>query len=273
MIIGNRNFDFTGKSYVMGILNVTPDSFSDGGQYQDPELALLRTGQMIREGAAIIDIGGESTRPGHEEISAEEELERVIPVIRAIKDHYDIPISLDTSKYVVAREGIEAGADMINDIWGLRKDEGQMAELLAAKQVPCCLMHNRLSDDYSDSDDFMSGFMADIDQILGIANRAGIRRDHIILDPGIGFGKNQQQNLMVMNHLSILQRYKLPILLGTSRKSMIGNVLGLPADRRQEGTLATTVIGRMAGVSVFRVHDVLPNVRALMMTDAIIKES
>jgi len=228
---------------------------------------------MIREGAAIIDVGGESTRPGHEEISSEEELKRVIPVIRAIKDHYDIPVSLDTSKYVVAREGIEAGADMINDIWGLRKDEGQMAELLAKKQIPCCLMHNRVTDDYSDSADFLSGFMADVEQILAIADRAGIRREHIILDPGIGFGKNQKQNLMVMNHLSILQRFKLPILLGTSRKSMIGNVLRLPADSRQEGTLATTVIGRMAGVSVFRVHDVLPNVRALMMTDAIIKES
>lgn len=270
MRIGNHDFDFQWKSYIMGILNITPDSFSDGGRFCKLDAALKQAEQMIREGASIIDVGGESTRPGHEKISAREEIERVVPVIEAMKKHMDIPISLDTYKYEVADAGLRAGADLINDIWGLRWDEGQMAKLIADTGVFCCLMHNRATADYSGHPDFLSGFCEDVEEILRIAGAAGIHEDRIILDPGVGFGKTYEHNLMIMKHLSVMKRWKLPVLLGASRKSMIGNALGLPVTEREEGTLVTTVMGRMAGASVFRVHDVKTNLRALRMTDAVL---
>lgn len=268
MKIGNREFDLKNHAYIMGILNVTPDSFSDGGHYNTVDGALFHVEQMINDGVDIIDIGGESTRPGHEKISDTEEIHRVIPVIERIKAEFDIPVSLDTYKAEVAKEGIKVGIDLINDIWGLKWD-GNMAPIIAESGLPCCLMHNRREINYMD---FMNDFRSDIEEILDIACWAGIDREKIILDPGIGFAKDYKMNLMIMNHLQLLAKWELPILLGTSRKSMIGNALNLPVDDREEGTLATTVIGRMKGCSIFRVHDVKKNKRALMMTEAILQE-
>lgn len=281
MRIGSQDFDFINNSYIMGILNVTPDSFSDGGRYASYDDVLFRAQEMISEGASIIDVGGESTRPGHDMITVEEEICRVVPVLEALKRHFDVPVSLDTWKYEVADAGIRAGADMINDVCGLLYDQGQMAQLIARSGLPCCLMHNgrlpgmlagnldgSLPEDGIKSS-YLDRFCLDIDRILERAEGAGIHNDRIILDPGIGFGKNQEQNIAIMGHLALLKRWKLPVLLGTSRKTMIGHALGLPVDEREEGTIATTVIGRMAGVSVFRVHNVKGNYRALKMTDSI----
>lgn len=284
MRIGKKDFDFDHRSYVMGILNVTPDSFSDGGSHMDPERALTHAIKMMEEGASIIDVGGESTRPGYEEVAVREEIERVVPVIRALKKNTDAVVSLDTCKHEVARAGIEAGADMINDIWGLRRDRGEMAALIARTGLPCCLMHNRESiyrstspemlnsdeDQKNMQEEYLEVFCREMEESLSIAKEAGIRREHIILDPGIGFGKSYEQNLLMMKNLTVMQQWKCPILLGTSRKSMIGISLDLPVNEREEGTMATTVIGRMAGASIFRVHNVKGNVRALKMTDAIL---
>lgn len=267
MQIGNHEFDLTHKSYIMGILNVTPDSFSDGGSYTSLDAALRQAEKMIKEGAAILDIGGESTRPGHAKITDAEEIERVAPVIEAVKKHFDIALSLDTYKYEVARAGIAAGADMINDIWGLKWDE-RLADLIAEEGSACCLMHNRDESDYAD---FLAEFCADMEETLAIAERAGIEKDRIILDPGVGFGKTYAHNLSIMKHMEIFDRWGLPVLLGTSRKSVIGLALDLPVGEREEGTAATTVLGRMKGASIFRVHDVQANYRALKMIDAILE--
>lgn len=263
--------DFAGRrwtddrGYLMGILNVTPDSFSDGGCYDKPEAALARAEKMIEEGADIIDVGGESTRPGYRMISDEEEIERVVPVIRAIKKRFDIPVSLDTYKSKVARAGLEAGADMINDIWGLRFDP-QMAFTVAEYDVGVCLMHNRPKPEYQH---FEEEVLGDLQKSIDCALEAGIRKERILLDPGVGFGKTYEQNLMILNHAEKLLSLGYPYLLGVSRKSVIGLTLNLPADQRLEGTLASTVLGRMKGGLIFRVHDVRANKRALMMTDAV----
>lgn len=268
MRIGKTEFDLKNKSYIMGILNVTPDSFSDGGKYSSMDQALFQAEKMIREGAAIVDLGGESTRPGHIKVTDQEEIERVVPIIEAIKARFETPVSLDTYKVNVARAGINAGVDLINDIWGLQWDEKQeLARLIAESGLPCCLMHNRKNMEYQD---FARDFSTDIQDILQTADQAGIARDKIILDPGIGFAKTFEQNLYVMNHLELMGQWNLPWLLGTSRKSMIGLALDLPVDQREEGTMATTVMGRMKGASIFRVHDVQKNLRALQMTDAIL---
>lgn len=267
MNIGNREFDLKNEAYIMGILNVTPDSFSDGGSYNTTDAALFHVEQMIKDGADMIDIGGESTRPGHEKVSDTEEIHRVLPVIEKIKQEFDIPISLDTYKAEVAKEAVKVGIDLINDIWGLKWD-GNMAQVIADSNLPCCLMHNRREINYMD---FLNDFREDIEEILEIACWAGIDEKKIILDPGIGFAKTYEMNLFLMNHLELLGKWELPVLLGTSRKSMIGNALDLPVDDREEGTMATTVIGRMKGCSIFRVHDVKKNKRALMMTEAILK--
>lgn len=268
MQIGRYEFDLEKKSYIMGILNVTPDSFSDGGKYQGLDAALRQAERMVQEGAAIIDIGGESTRPGHEKITEQEEIERVVPVIEAVRSRIDIALSLDTYKYEVAKAGLAAGVDLINDIWGLKWDQGELASLLGETGAACCLMHNRDNTSY---EDFLEGFCADMEETLSIAENHGVKREQIILDPGVGFGKTYEQNLSIMKHLSVMNRFGLPVLLGTSRKSMIGNALNLPVTEREEGTMTTTVMGRMAGCSIFRVHDVKANVRALQMTDAILR--
>ena len=267
MRIGSHHFDLEHKSYIMGILNVTPDSFSDGGSSVTLDDALFHVDRMIRQGAAIIDVGGESTRPGYLMISDAEETGRVVPVLDRIRREFDVALSLDTYKYEVAREGIAAGADMINDIWGLRWDD-RMAGLIAREGVAYCLMHNRKA---PCQDRFFEHFCADIDESLSMARKAGIPEDKILLDPGIGFGKTYEQNLWLLRELKRLKRWELPLLLGTSRKSVIGITLDLPVGGREEGTIATTVLGREQGVSVFRVHDVEKNIRALKMTDAILE--
>lgn len=267
MKIGKYEFDLLHKGYIMGILNVTPDSFSDGGKYQSVDLALKQAERMIEEGAVILDIGGESTRPGHKKITDQEEIERVVPVIEAIKKNFDIAVSLDTYKYEVSKAGIAAGADMINDIWGLKWDE-RLAPLLAKEDVACCLMHNRDNQEYTN---FIEDFCSDMEETLAIAKKAGIRDERIILDPGVGFGKTFEQNLSIMKHMDVFSKWGLPVLLGTSRKSVIGLALNLPVDQREEGTAATTVLGRMKGASIFRVHDVKTNYRELKMIEAILE--
>lgn len=267
MQIGGHSFARSGKTYVMGILNVTPDSFSDGGSWTNRDTALAHVEQMIRDGADIIDVGGESTRSGYTLISDEEEIERVVPVIERIKAEFDIPVSLDTYKSRVAAAGIEAGADLINDIWGLKYDE-KMAEVIAGSGVFCCLMHNRKEAVYQD---YLTDVLADLNESLAIASRAGIAKERIILDPGVGFAKTYENNLQIIREMDRLLVFGCPVLLGCSRKSVVGLTLNLPVDERVEGTLATTVMAVMKGMSFVRVHDVKENKRAIQMTEAILR--
>lgn len=266
MKIGNRDFLTKGHTYVMGILNVTPDSFSDGGKWNDTDRALRHVEEMIEEGADIIDIGGESTRPGYTPLSEEEEIARVAPVIQAVKSRFEIPVSLDTCKGGVAKAGIDLGVDLINDVWGLKYD-GRMAEILAGSGLPCCLMHNRDNRDYGD---FLEDVAGDLRETLELAENAGIARDRIILDPGVGFAKDYGQNLLIIRQLDILDQLGCPVLLGCSRKSVIGLTLDLPAGERLEGTLVTTVMAVLKGCMFVRVHDVKENIRAVKMTQAIL---
>lgn len=266
MKIGNREFQIKGHTYVMGILNVTPDSFSDGGKWNDRDRALRHVEEMLAEGADIIDVGGESTRPGYTLLPEEEEIARVVPVIEAVKKAFDVPVSLDTYKSKVASAGIAAGADLINDIWGLKYDE-DMAKVIARSGLPCCLMHNRKSTDYRS---FIDDVTRELGESLQLAEKAGIAGERIILDPGIGFGKTREQNLEILHHLDALRKLGYPLLLGCSRKSVIGLTLDLPVEQRLEGTLVTTVIGVMNGCMFVRVHDVKENVRAVKMTEAIL---
>ena len=265
MIIGNRVFDAEHRTYIMGILNVTPDSFSDGGKFNQMDAALYHAEEMIRDGADIVDVGGESTRPGHTVISDDEEISRVAPVIEAIKSRFDIPVSIDTYKGKVTEAALKAGADLVNDIWGFKHDH-RVAELTAQYGVACCLMHNRTEPIYQD---YLKDVVADLKECVRIAKEAGISDDKIILDPGVGFGKTYQMNLEIINHVEVLHSLGFPILLGTSRKSVIGQTLNLPTDQRVEGTLATTVLGVMKGCAFVRVHDVKENKRVIQMTEAI----
>lgn len=305
MRIGNREFQTKGHTYVMGILNVTPDSFSDGGKWNERERALRHVEEMIQEGADIIDIGGESTRPGHTFLPEEEEMDRVLPIVEAVKAAFDVPVSLDTYKARVASAGIAAGADLINDVWGLKYDgwsqggvdasgdgayvadngvdapdsgagrqEGSrtgsaMAQVIAESGLPCCLMHNRKNADYQD---FVHDVISDMEETLRLAEQAGIGKEKIILDPGVGFGKNYEQNLEIIRRMGELGTLGCPLLLGCSRKSVIGLTLDLPANQRLEGTLVTTVAGVLQGAMFVRVHDVRENVRAVRMAEAIFTE-
>ena len=262
MIIGGKKFE--NHTYIMGILNVTPDSFSDGGRYSTTDKALKHTEQMISDGADIIDVGGESTRPGYTRITSDEETERVCPVIEKIKANFDIPVSVDTYHHTVADSALHSGADLINDIWGFRYDDGEMASVAAGHNVPVCLMHNRKGMEY---DDFFNDVLSDLSESIRIARDAGITDDKIILDPGIGFAKTLEQNLELTNSLEILKPLGYPVLLGTSRKSMIGLSLDLPVDQRLEGTLVTTVLAVQKDCLFVRVHDVKENKRAVMMTE------
>lgn len=268
MKIGNREFDVKNNCYIMGILNVTPDSFSDGGRWNDLECAKQHTADMINEGASIIDIGGESTRPGHVQISVQEEIDRVVPAIEMVKKNFDIPVSIDSYKSEVVEAALNAGADMVNDIWGLKYDR-RIAELIVRYNVPCCLMHNREKAEY---ECFQRDMIQDIRDSLTIAKEAGIPDNKIILDPGIGFGKTYEQNLIAINNLEWLTELGYPVLLATSRKSVIGITLDLPADQRVEGTIVTTVTGVMKKAAFVRVHDVRENYRAILMTQAILRE-
>ncbi len=267
MIIGGRQFETTGHTYVMGILNVTPDSFSDGGKWNSMDAALKHAEDMINDGADILDIGGESTRPGYTLLPDDEEISRVAPVIEAVKKNFNIPVSVDTYKSAVAEAALQAGADLVNDIWGLKYDPN-MASVIAKANVPCCLMHNRKEAVYND---YLPDVLNDLRDCVRLAKQAGIADENIILDPGIGFGKTLEHNLILTNHVELLHELGYPILLGTSRKSMIGLTLDLPKDQREEGTLVTTVLGVMKGCMFVRVHNVLANRRAVDMTEAILQ--
>lgn len=266
MIIAGKEFDIENRTYIMGILNVTPDSFSDGGKFDNLDNALKHVEQMIEEGADIIDVGGESTRSGYTLLTDEEEISRVVPVIKAIKSRFDIPVSIDTYKSGVATAALDAGADMVNDIWGLKYDR-KIADVIAKTDSFCCLMHNRNNTDYND---FMTDMMNDLKETVEIAKAAGIKDDKIILDPGVGFGKTYENNLEAINKVEMLKEFGYPVLLATSRKSVIGLTLDLPTDQRVEGTLVTTVLGVLKGCAFVRVHDIKENKRAIMMTEKII---
>ncbi len=268
MKIGGHTFDIENECYIMGILNVTPDSFSDGGQWTDQEKARRHAAEMLEEGAAIIDVGGESTRPGHQQITIQEEIERVLPVIEMLKAEFDAPVSIDSYKSEVVEAALAAGADMVNDIWGLKYDE-RVADLIARYQAPCCLMHNRREPDYQD---FIEDMCRDMQESVAIAKKHGIKDEQIILDPGVGFGKTYENNLCAIHRLEKLKELGYPVLLATSRKSVVGLTLDLPVTERLEGTLATTVLGVAKGASFIRVHDVRENYRAIRMTQAILRE-
>ena len=265
MNIGNKNFDLLNHTYIMGILNITPDSFSDGGKYNSIDKALKQVERMIDEGADIIDVGGESTRPGYTLLDDEEEINRVVPVIEAIKQNFDVPLSLDTYKSKVAKAGIDVGVDLINDIWGLKYDE-DMAKVIATADIPCCLMHNRNDQNYNV---FLDDVVKDLQESVNIALNAGIKKENIILDPGIGFAKTYEHNLQMLNNLSVLNKLKYPVLLGTSRKSVIGITLDLPTEERIEGTITTSVMAVLAKYAFVRVHDIKENYRAIKMAEAI----
>ena len=267
VLIGNRVFDTKNKYYIMGILNMTPDSFSDGGKWNMLDSALRHTESMIGGGADIIDAGGESTRPGHTTVSEQEEIDRVVPVIEALCRRFDIPFSIDTTKSAVAEAALRAGAVLVNDIWGLKRDR-EMAGVIARSGAACCLMHNRKEIDYTD---FMSDLLGDLRESAEIAHEAGISADRIILDPGVGFKKTYEMNLQVINCLEMIVDLGYPVMLGASRKGFIGTTLGLPVSERLEGSLAAVIIGMLRGCSFVRVHDVAETKRAITMAEAIIR--
>lgn len=267
MKIGNRSFDQKDHTYIMGILNVTPDSFSDGGKWNDYDAPMRHTEELLEGGTDILDIGGESTRPGHQQITEQEEIDRVVPLIEAVKKQFDIPVSIDTYKSKVAEAALKAGADMVNDIWGFQYDD-KMAELVKRYDAACCLMHNRTEAVYND---FLKDMYHDLEKCVKTAKDAGIADDKIVLDPGVGFGKTYEMNLDVMKHLDMFNDLGYEMLLGTSRKSMIGLTLDLPATEREEGTIATTVMAVQNGYRFVRVHDAEKNRRAICMTEAIWK--
>jgi dihydropteroate synthase len=255
------------RTLIMGILNVTPDSFSDGGSYLSTEMAIERAKLMVAEGADIIDIGGESTRPGAEIVTVEEELKRVIPLIEALQAAIDVPISIDTYKADVARRALDAGAHLINDVWGLRK-EPEKAVLAAEYGCPIILMHNRKDASYRH---FLTDVIKDMKQSIDLAQKSGIRQEQIVLDPGIGFAKSYEQNIFLMKHLKEIVELGYPVVLGTSRKSMIQNTLQLPANDIVEGTAATVALGIMQGCQIMRVHDIKEMKRVAVMTDTILR--
>lgn len=263
---GPYQLDFSQKTYVMGILNVTPDSFSDGGKHNTLDRAIDHAARMVAEGADIIDIGGESTRPGFQPISAEEELERVLPVVEALATRFDLPLSIDTYKAKVAKAALEHGAHIINDIWGAKADS-QMAQVAAETGAPIILMHNRKEATYQN---LIRDMLNDLFESIHLVRQAGVREDKIILDPGIGFGKTYEHNVEIMRQLERFTSLGYPVLLGTSRKSMIGYALELPVGERLEGTIATVCQGISKGCAVVRVHDVKEHVRAVKMMDLMV---
>lgn len=262
---GGVMLDFQKETIVMGILNITPDSFSDGGKFNEIESAVARAKQMVADGAKIIDIGGESTRPGYTRISDDEEIARVVPVIQAIRAEVNTVISIDTYKSAVAKAAVLAGAHVINDIWGAKRDP-EIAKVAADHGVPIILMHNRDNEDYID---FWSEAKQDLEDSIQITKAVGVPDEHIWLDPGIGFAKSTTQNIWMMQHLSNLVDMGYPVLLATSRKRLIGNVLNLPVDERMEGTGATVCYGVQLGCHMVRVHDVKEITRMTKMMDVL----
>ncbi|WP_088188612.1 dihydropteroate synthase [Desulfosporosinus sp. FKA] len=255
------------RTLIMGILNITPDSFSDGGRYNNLEDAIAQAERMAAEGADILDIGAESTRPGHLEVSEEDEWKRLEPILKTLAERVDLPLSIDTYKASVAAKALEAGAHIINDIWGLQKDP-EMARVVGEYRAPVIVMHNQTGTTYHH---LMGDILTFLKQSIGLAEACGLTGDQIIVDPGIGFGKTLEQNLEVMSRLAEFKALGHPVLLGTSRKSMIGKTLDLAVDERLEGTLTTSILGVAAGVDIVRVHDVQENRRAVEMADAIVR--
>ena len=266
MQIGGRYFDTDNKCYIMGILNMTPDSFSDGGKWGSIEAALCHAEHMIAGGADIIDVGGESTRPGYTDIAVNKEIDRTAPVIEALKNRFDIPVSIDTRKSAVAKAALEAGAVFINDVSGMKHDR-DMPGLVAGAGAVCCIMHNRDNMDYND---FITDLLDDIGESVQKAKLAGVADKKIIVDPGIGFAKSYEMNLKAINSLDVLKRLGYPVMLGASRKSFIGAALGTTVAERLEGSLAAAVIGVMRGCSFIRAHDVRETRRAVTMAEAIL---
>ena len=264
--LGDMEIDFQKETIIMGIVNVTPDSFSDGGKYGRVDVALKHAEEMVRDGAKIIDIGGESTRPGHAPVSYEEELERTMPIIEAITRELSCAVSIDTYKAGVAEEAMKAGAHIINDIWGAKR-EPEIAEVAAKYGAPIILMHNREVAEYEGA--LMHEVITDLEESIAIALAAGVKRENIWLDPGIGFAKDTTQNIVVMQGLQKIANMGYPQLLGTSRKSLIGNVLGLPVEERLEGTSASVCYGIERGCHIIRVHDVKEIARAARMMDVL----
>ncbi|HEV7603795.1 MAG TPA: dihydropteroate synthase [Candidatus Limnocylindrales bacterium] len=278
--IGPATFRWGERTFVMGILNVTPDSFSGDGLLARPVgtdptgltdavgSAVSAGRRMVAEGADILDIGGESTRPGHAPVGLEEERRRIVPVVAALRQSLpDIPLSIDTTKPAVAEAGIAAGADLINDIWGVGDDDS-LARLAADHGVPLIVMHNRAEPRYTT---FLPELVADLQRAIERALRLGVRWDDLIVDPGFGFGKTAEHNLELMRHLDTLRMLGRPVLLGASRKSTLGRILGLPAEERVEATIATTALGIAGGIDMVRVHDVEANVRAARISDAVVR--
>ena len=255
------------RTLIMGILNATPDSFSDGGKYNHIDVALRRANELIEHGADIIDIGGESTRPGNNYVEVGEELRRVIPIITALAKEIKVPISIDTYKAEVAKQAVKAGATIINDVWGAKADP-EMAKVAADYGVPIILMHNRKERNYAQ---LIPDMISDLSESINIAKQAGVNEENIVLDPGIGFAKTQEDNLDVMNALEHFTGLGYPVLLGTSRKSFIGHVLDLPPQERMEGTGATVCLGIQKGCRIVRVHDVKEIARMAKMMDAMLQ--
>jgi len=264
---GETTFHWSERTYVMGVVNVSPDSFSGDG-LDSVNSALLQAQRFVAEGVDIIDVGGESTRPGSAPISVDEELSRVVPVLEQLASEIALPLSIDTYKFEVAHQALDAGAQMINDIWGLRQ-EPKLAELAAERSVPIILMSNQRDKPQSD---IMFAVISDLNRSIDLALNAGVAWENIIVDPGVGFGKTLEQNLEIVRRLDELKVLGRPILLGTSRKSMIGLVLDLPPEQRLEGTAASTAIGIAKGADIVRVHDVREMVRVCRMSDAIIRD-
>lgn len=271
MIIGNKEFDIKNHTYVCGILNVTPDSFSDGGNFINRDKALFHVEQMIKDGAHIIDIGGESTRPGFVPISEDEEIERVCHVIEEVKRNFDIPVSIDTYKSKVFFYALKSGVDMLNDIWGLKHDEG-MAKLVKDTQVALCIMHNKKDSIYGNNtkEEVLDGIERELKESIEIAKGVGIEDNRICIDPGIGFAKTYEMNLWVLNEMNRFKKLGYPLYIGASRKSVIGNTLNVKPEDRLNGTIATTVMAVMKGAAFVRVHDVLENAQAIKMTERVI---
>lgn len=284
--IGNRTFNWGARTFIMGILNVTPDSFSGDGLATGSDAvaaALEQARRFAAEGADILDVGGESTRPGAQPVSAVEEMERVIPVIRGIAAELDVPISIDTYKAEVAAAALDAGARLVNDVWGLRGD-AELGRLVAERKVPIILMHNRSNPANAELREKLGGryigveyvnliedVKAELLQSLALAHEAAIRDENIILDPGIGFGKTVEQNLELLNRCGELRELGFPLLVGPSRKSFIGYTLDLPPDQRVEGTAAAAAIAIVRGADIVRVHDVQALARVAKMADAIVR--
>lgn len=268
---GNTEFRWGERTYVMGVVNLSPDSFSGDGIGDDIDAAVAQAKRMVKEGADVIDVGGESTRPGTEPSLPDditEELRLVIPVIERLAGELSVPISIDTYKSEVARQAVKAGATILNDIWGLKRDPA-LAQIASESGLPIILMANQR--DAPPKAGIVAKVIADLENGIRLAQDAGVPDENIIIDPGIGFGKTLEQNLELVNRLGELREMDKPVLLGTSRKSMIGLVLDLPPEQRLEGNLAVTAIGIANGADMVRVHDVEPTVRVCRMSDSIVR--